>query len=258
MNAQQLKNSILQMAVQGKLVPQDPNDEPASVLLEKIRAEKEKLIKEGKIKKDKKASVIFRGADTAYYEKVGDAEPVCIDDQIPFDIPDSWEWSFIPEIAYFQEGPGILGADFKKEGVPLIRIAGMQGKYVSLQGCNYLDPEKVLQKWNHFKLDLGDIVISTSASLDKIAEVTEEAKGAIPYTGLIRFKMFSGISKDYFTYFIKSPFYMAQIAKQESGSAIKHYGPTHLKRMIIPIPPYLEQLRIVKELQRALTCLEKL
>lgn len=134
----------------------------------------------------------------------------------------------------------------------------MQGKYVSLQGCNYLDPEMVLQKWSHFKLDLGDIVISTSASLDKIAEVTEEAQGAIPYTGLIRFKMFSGISKEYFTYFIKSPFYMAQIAKQESGSAIKHYGPTHLKRMIIPIPPYLEQLRIVKELQRALTCLEKL
>ena len=92
MTGQQLKNSILQMAVQGKLVPQDPNDEPASVLLERIRAEKEQLIKEGKIKKEKNPSVIFRGADNLPYEKVGKNEPVCIADEVPFDIPESWEW----------------------------------------------------------------------------------------------------------------------------------------------------------------------
>ena len=92
MTGQQLKNSILQMAVQGKLVPQDPNDEPASVLLERIRAEKEKLIKEGKIKKEKNPSVIFRGADNLPYEKIGKNEPVCIADEVPFEIPESWEW----------------------------------------------------------------------------------------------------------------------------------------------------------------------
>ena len=92
MTGQQLKNSILQMAVQGKLVPQDPNDEPAAVLLERIRAEKEQLIKEGKIKKEKKPSYIFRGADNLPYEKVGKNEPVCISDEVPFDIPESWEW----------------------------------------------------------------------------------------------------------------------------------------------------------------------
>lgn len=92
MTAQQLKNSILQMAVQGKLVPQDPNDEPASVLLERIRAEKEQLIKEKKIKKEKNPSVIFRGADNLPYEKVGKNEPVCIADEVPFEIPKSWEW----------------------------------------------------------------------------------------------------------------------------------------------------------------------
>ena len=88
MTGQQLKNSILQMAVQGKLVPQDPNDEPASVLLERIRAEKEKLIKEGKIKKEKNPSVIFRGADNLPYEKIGKNEPVCIADEVPFDVPE--------------------------------------------------------------------------------------------------------------------------------------------------------------------------
>ena len=92
MNAQQLKNSILQMAVQGKLVTQDPSDEPASVLIERIRAEKEKLIKEGKIKKEKNPSYIFRGEDNLPYEKVGKNEPVCIADEVPFEIPDSWEW----------------------------------------------------------------------------------------------------------------------------------------------------------------------
>jgi len=89
MTGKQLKNSILQWAIQGKLVPQDPNDEPASVLLEKIRAEKARLIKEGKIKKDKKESIIYRGEDNSYYEKFADGKVVCIDDEIPFEIPKS-------------------------------------------------------------------------------------------------------------------------------------------------------------------------
>ena len=90
MNGKQLKNSILQWAIQGKLVPQDPNDEPASVLLEKIRQEKERLIKEKKIKRDKNASIIYRGEDNSYYEKFADGKVVCIDDEIPFEIPSGW------------------------------------------------------------------------------------------------------------------------------------------------------------------------
>ena len=92
MTAEQLKNSILQMAVQGKLVPQDPNDEPASELIKRIREEKEKLIKEGKIKREKNPSYIYRGEDNIPYEKVGKNEPVSIADEVPFEIPESWEW----------------------------------------------------------------------------------------------------------------------------------------------------------------------
>ena len=108
MNGKQLKNSILQWAIQGKLVPQDPNDEPASVLLERIRKEKEQLIKEKKIKKDKNASIIFRGEDNSYYEKfLATGEVKCIDEEIPFEIPSSWEWCRISDVCVMQAGKNI-------------------------------------------------------------------------------------------------------------------------------------------------------
>jgi type I restriction enzyme S subunit len=105
MNGKQLKNSILQWAIQGKLVPQDPNDEPASVLLERIRAEKARLVKEKKIKKDKNESIIYRGDDNSYYEKfLTTGEVKCIDEEIPFEIPKGWEWARINAIGVSQLG----------------------------------------------------------------------------------------------------------------------------------------------------------
>ena len=91
MKAEELRKSILQLAIQGKLVKQNPDDEPASVLLEKIRVEKQRLVKEGKIKKEKTESFIYRGADNSYYEKIG-GNVRCIDEEIPFEVPDNWEW----------------------------------------------------------------------------------------------------------------------------------------------------------------------
>ena len=108
MNGKQLKNSILQWAIQGKLVPQDPNDEPASVLLERIRKEKERLVKEKKIKKDKNASIIFRGEDNSYYEKfLATGEVKCIDEEIPFEIPALWVWCKISDVCIMQAGKNI-------------------------------------------------------------------------------------------------------------------------------------------------------
>ena len=109
MTAQQLKNSILQMAVQGKLVPQDPNDEPASVLLERIRAEKERLIKEKKIKREKNPSVIFKGADNTPYEKIGDEVRSLVDLE-PFEIPSSWEWCRVGDLF-----SNMSGLSYKKD-----------------------------------------------------------------------------------------------------------------------------------------------
>ena len=228
-----MKASLLQAAIQGKLTEQLASDGDAETLYAESQKEKQRLIKEGKIKKEKPL-------------------PEITNDDIPFDIPENWKWVHIPDVTYFQEGPGILAVDFRSTGIPLIRISGMQGKIVTLNGCNYLDPTMVKEKWNHFRLEKGDIVISTSASMDKISEVTEEAEGAIPYTGQIRFKMYDGFDKRFFVYFIQSPFYTHQIEAQAAGAAIKHYGPSHLRKMLIPLPPLAEQKRIVEKLDQLL------
>ena len=125
MTGKQLKNSILQWAIQGKLVPQDPNDEPASVLLEKIRQEKERLIKEKKIKRDKNASIIYRGEDNSYYEKFADGKVVCIDDEIPFEVPESWQWERWGNLSYFiQYG---YNAPAEEAGdIRMVRISDIQ------------------------------------------------------------------------------------------------------------------------------------
>ncbi len=234
-----MQKSILQYAIQGKLVEQREEEGTAEKLYQQIQEEKAKLIKEGKLKKEQLLAEIT-------------------EDEIPFEIPESWKWVRIPEMSYFQEGPGILAVDFRDLGIPLIRIAGMQSDELNLEGCNYLDPDMVEKRWSHYRLDLGDILISTSASMDKICEVTEKTVGSIPYTGQIRFKMFGNINKDYFKYFIKSSCYIKQINEQKSGGTIKHYGPTHLKRMIIPLPPLAEQKRIVAKIEELLPYCQQL
>src|SRR5690606_10625681 len=198
----------------------------ASELLKKIAAEKAQLIKEGKIKKEKPL-------------------PDISDEEKPFELPSGWEWERLPNVAFFQEGPGIMAKDFRFEGVPLIRISGMQSHYVSLEGCNFLDEEMVEMKWNHFRLDEGDILLSSSASLGKVAKVGKEVAGSIAYTGLIRFKPYSCLSEEFLIGFFSSNEFGRQINDNKKGAAIMHFGPTHLRLMLIPIPPLKEQHRIV-------------
>jgi type I restriction enzyme S subunit len=251
------KSKILDLAIRGQLVPQDPNDEPASVLLERIRAEKEELIKAGKIKRDKKESVIFKGEDNSYY-RIKSGKTMCIDSEIPYDIPANWDWVMLPEIVFFQEGPGILRKDFRENGIPLIRISGLQTDTVSLDGCDYLDPEMVQKKWEHFKLELGDVVLCSSASIGKASIVGDDAVGAIPYTGQIRFKMSKAILRDYFLYIAISSVYLNQVNQMKTGNCIQHYGPTHLKEVIIPLPPVREQMLIVSKIKTLFGILDKI
>ena len=128
------KSKILDLAIRGKLVPQDPNDEPASVLLERIRAEKEELIKQGKIKRDKKESVIFRGEDNSYYEKMADGKLHCLDNQLPFELPDGWEWCNLSMIGTTNIGLTYRPTDIEPGGIMVLRSCNIVNDQVDLSG----------------------------------------------------------------------------------------------------------------------------
>jgi type I restriction enzyme S subunit len=142
------------------------------------------------------------------------------------------EWAVVglPEVAFFQEGPGIMAVDFRDEGVPLVRLAGVSGSVVTLSGCNYLDTEKASQKWSHFRLAINDLIISTSATFGLSAMVTKAAEGAVFYTGLIRFRPSSErLNLGYLKVFLGSPYFARQAESAAVGGGIKHFGPSHLK-----------------------------
>ncbi|MEZ8448515.1 restriction endonuclease subunit S [Vibrio splendidus] len=153
-------------------------------------------------------------------------------------IPEGWEVKGLPNGTLFREGPGILAKDFHDKGVPLIRLAGLKNGVSLLDGCNYLDPEKVDKKWKHFLLQEGDILLSSSASLGRVAEVTKQSENSIAYTGIIAFRPIDDVTtRKYLKYFIQSPSFQRQIEAFGVGSVLKHFGPTHLKKMWILLPP---------------------
>ncbi|MCQ0090928.1 restriction endonuclease subunit S [Roseovarius sp. M141] len=160
-------------------------------------------------------------------------------------IPAHWEVKRFTKEIEVQEGPGIMAVDFHDSGVPLIRISGVRGRQVTLEGCNFLSTAKVRRKWDHFKLSEGDLVISGSASTGFVSEVGPEAAGAILYTGLIKLKIKrASIEKRYLEHFLSSDLFNVQVELLKAGSTIAHYGPSHLGRMFVVLPPVDEQPEI--------------
>lgn len=152
----------------------------------------------------------------------------------------SSEWPLVslPDVCEFQEGPGILAKDFRDDGVPLIRLKGVESPTVTLTGCNYLDPDMVQKKWNHFRLHPGDLLISTSATLGRVSEVAADAEGAVAYTGLIRFRPLSdSLDRSFLKVFLGSKEFLLQAEASASGSVIRHFGPSHLRKMQMTLPP---------------------
>ena len=243
---EQLKKSILQWAIQGKLVPQDPNDEPASVLLDRIRAEKAKLVKAGKIKKDKVESSIFR-RDNSHYEKLNGIER-CIDDEIPFEIPDSWEWVRLGNLCNFGE-------------------------------CVNVEPSKISE--NTWVLDLEDIEKDTGRLLQK--KTKHETKctstkhafssGQIlysklrPYLNKVLIAPADGVCTSeilplsfwgplflpYIKTFLMSPGFVAYTVQCSYGVKMPRLGTEDGKRALFPLPPLAEQKRIVAEIEKVLS-----
>ena len=226
MTGQQLKNSILQMAVQGKLVPQDPNDEPASVLLERIRKEKEQLIKDGKIKKEKNPSIIFRGADNLPYEKVGKNEPVCIADEVPFDIPDTWEWVRLSVVAQLLDGKKING-----ESHPYLEAKYLRGRATPT----------IKTSGKYVKKNTKVILVDGENS-GEVFTLSESG-----YLGST-FKVLYSTSEVYTDYLLLFILLQKQFLRQNKvGAAIPHLNKNIFFSLLFPLPPYEEQIRIVEQ-----------
>ncbi|MBC5683105.1 restriction endonuclease subunit S [Ruminococcus hominis] len=246
MTGQQLKNSILQMAVQGKLVPQDPNDEPASVLLERIRAEKEQLIKEGKIKKEKNPSIIFRGADNLPYEKIGKNEPICIADDVPFEIPESWEWvrwgTLSESIQYGYNAPAQENGRIK-----MVRISDIQDNSVMWETVPYCDIKE--GEIDAYLLKPNDILFArTGGTVGKSYLVQEIPEEAIYAGYLIRTRYSNQLCPQYLKYFMESELYWSQLREGTIATAQPNCNGKTLGNMLVPIPPSHEQIRIVEKL----------
>jgi type I restriction enzyme S subunit len=153
-----------------------------------------------------------------------------------------WMENDLRKVVFFQEGPGIMKVDFHDQGVPLVRLSGVGGPTVTLEGCNYLDPDKVQNKWSHFRLEINDLIISTSATFGLSSTVTDVAAGSIFYTGLIRFRPTDKcIDRNYLKFFLESSPFERQVKLAAVGGGIKHFGPTHLKQMVICYPTELEE-----------------
>ena len=251
MKAEQLRKSILQLAIQGKLVPQDPNDEPASVLLERIRAEKQKLIKEGKIKKDKYDSVIFKGDDNRYYEKVG-SEVKDITDDLPFEIPDNWAWTRFSTLIRIIGGVSYDKKDVTQTGIRILRGGNINNLEISLFSDDVFLPEKY---YDHEKqVQENDILIVASTGSKSVIGKAGYVLTPMPNTQIGAFlRIVRCIDKIYVAYtklIFATEYYREHIRQLSQGTNINNVKAEYINNMLIPLPPLSEQARIVTEIEK--------
>ena len=256
MNGKQLKNSILQWAIQGKLVPQDPHDEPASVLLDKIRQEKERLIKEKKIKRDKNASIIYRGEDNSYYEKMlATGEVKCIDEEVPFEVPQGWEWCRVSSL--FQINPKVVAEDNTSAAfIPMEAISAGYGS-----------------EFRYYEKEWGEIKSGYTAFADndiafaKITPCFQNRKSAI-FEGLpngigagtteLKILRTYGetINRWFVLYFLESPYFIDEATFKGTANQ-QRIIVGYLENKLFPLPPLAEQERIVDKIGLVMPIIDK-
>ena len=244
-----LKKSILQEAVQGKLVPQDASDEPAEALLDRIRAEKQLLIKEGKIKKDKHESVIFR-RDNSHYEKRG-FEEVCIDEEVPFEIPENWSWCRASSLGTMVRGRGIKRTETVAQGCPCIRYGEIYTTYeTSFDAAVSFVPESLDKDCLHFSS--GDVVFTLTGEnkVDIAKTVAFIGDGQIAAGGDLAFWTHHGMNPLYLVYYMASPYCIELKRRTATGDIIVHISTSKVGDFLVPIPPLNEQDRIVSAIER--------
>ena len=249
-----LKEKILDLAIRGKLVPQDPSDEPASVLLEKIRAEKLQMVKDGKLKqKDiKDDTVIFVGEDNLHYEKFADGSIKCIEDEIPFEIPKSWAWCRLGILAQYKKGPfgsSITKSMFVPESSNTIKVYEQKNainKNANLG--NYFISNEKFQELKSFEVFPNDIIVSCAGTIGETFVMPQNMKKGIINQALMKITLFDLRLLDFYLIYFDCK--LKQSANEQGyGVALKNIPPFDiLKKYLMPIPPLNEQSKIINVL----------
>ncbi|MEE1357223.1 MAG: restriction endonuclease subunit S [Clostridia bacterium] len=258
-----LKSKILDLAIRGKLVPQDPNDEPASVLLERIRAQKEELIKAGKIKRDKKESVIFKGEDNSYYRTNGKTIESC--DNLPFDLPEGWIWTSLGQYCEKVTDQVASGS-----------FAALRENVVSLKEPSYALMVKTADFSNGFTKNLtytdkhgyeflensnlfgGELILSNIGSIGKVFIVPDLNCKMTLAPNSVMIRLTNNEYRDYLYYFLQSPIGYEELKAISTGVAMLKFNKTDLKTIYFPLPPFAEQKRIVEAIETAFAQLDEI
>ena len=245
-----LRSSILQEAIQGKLVLQNPDDEPASVLLEKIREEKKRLIKEKKIKRNKNESYIFK-ENNNFYEKIGNNKPICIDDEVPFNIPSNWSWCRLENVVELINGDRGKNYPAKSKlssesGIPFISAINLKEGKIFEDNLLYMT-QKQYDILSRGKLKRDDLIFCLRGSLGKNAIFNLE-NGAIASSLVILRRYMPNIDLRYLFYYINSNLLNQEIKKYNNGTAQPNLSASNLKKFYFPVPPYKEQKEIVSKI----------
>jgi len=258
-----VKSKILDLAIRGKLVPQDPNDEPASVLLERIRAEKEELIRQGKIKRDKKESVIFKGEDNSYYRIVGKSAEEC--ENLPFDLPQGWQWTSLGQYSEKVTDQVASGS-----------FASLRANVVSFKEPDYAIMVKTADFSNNFTKNLtytdkhgyeflensnlfgGELILSNIGSIGKVFIVPDLKRKMTLAPNSVMIRLTNDEYRDYLYYFLQSPTGYKELKAISTGVAMLKFNKTDLKTIYLPVPPLAEQKRIVETIETIFTQLDEI
>ena len=256
MDTKVLRQKVLDLAIRGKLVPQDPNDEPASVLLERIRQQKQQMVKDGKLKaKDiKNDTIIFVGEDNLHYEKFADGSVKCIEDEIPFELPDGWAWSRLGAVAEAIGDGDHQPPPQTSFGVPFLVISNVSGGRLSFENTRFVSKEYFSQLPETRKPRNGDLLFTVTGSYGIPVLIDSDDKFCFQrHIAIVRP---CTISNRYLYVILGSSYVKSICDAKATGTAQKTVGLATLRELLIPVAPYKEQMQIYAQTQDALSIVD--
>ena len=243
MDTKKLRQKILDLAIHGKLVPQDPNDEPASVLLERIKAEKEQLIKEGKIKRQKKST----SSDTSHYGN-----------DVPFEVPDGWVWCRLKDITELIEDCPHSTAPDEGKGYPLIRTPNVGEGHLILKGVHRVSQKVYENRTTRAIPKYGDIIYAREAPAGNAAVIAENETVCLGQRTVLIRPFGEYVDPMLLTYFMLSPYSKNTLISRATGSTVQHVNMEMIRPLYVPIPPLNEQIRIVTEIKHYFNIIDQI